>query len=269
MSKRFGLRKSSNQRINVMQKARKIFFLIASVFAINVLCGQEIPSRTNEGVVSSSEKHLGKDAYNGLNITKEQKNKLKELTISTRQKVKEINEDSTLSQKQKKEKLQVLRQQHKDSQNNILTPKQRELYEKNIKDMKEGVRPDEKKPVIENTSKNKLKDSNGLSRNSSKMASKGNSIDRAKLNLNNEQKDKMKVWSEDYNYRLKNIRSDISLNGQQKKDQLSQLAKEKDLELNNILTPEQKMIWDDDLRQQKMRSTSREVQSNPKLNYLK
>lgn len=253
-----------------MQIGRKICLVAVSFFMITMAQAQEIPSRVNEGVNVTTKNKNARDVYAGLDLTREQQKQLQLLKRDSRQKAKEINDDSTLSTLEKRTKLRSVRQELTTKRSSILTPEQLKKYDENVKKLKNKSGEGKTQSVTNNLSENKSKDDNGLNRNSKKMASKKKgAANWNNLNLSKEQKSQMSVWNEEYQTRLRTIRNDGSLKGDQKEDQIMQLVREQDLQLGNILSPEQKVRWDENLHQQKMLLSERELKRNPRLFYTK
>jgi Spy/CpxP family protein refolding chaperone len=271
ISRKFDLEISSKQRVKVMrQKYIRTLFLIGCLLITGILTAQEIPGRKNEGVKQAGPTNIKRDAYNGLDLTKEQQKQLRELEKDNRQALKDIQADNSLTAAEKKDQLRAVRQQQVEKRKGILTRAQNARYEENIREFrKNSSEAATDKNVVNNIIKDKEKDANGLSRDHGKKTSKKNSASWNNLNLSSEQKEQMKLWNDDYTSRLKIIKYDLSLKGEQKQSQIEQLVREQDLQLRSILTPEQKLIWDERLRQQKMRSTPQEIRNNPRLYYLK
>ncbi|MGC4234896.1 MAG: hypothetical protein QM594_18090 [Niabella sp.] len=252
------------------QKYIRSLLLVGCLLVTGILIAQEIPERKNDGVKQGGPTNVKRDVYSGLNLTKEQQKQLQELEKDNRQAVKDIQADNSLTAEEKKDRLRAVRQQQVKKRKGILTSEQNTRYEENIKEFRnnsDGAATD--KNVVNNIIKDKKRDANGLSRDPGKKTSKKNNANWNNLNLSSEQKEQMKLWNDDYASRLRIIRNDISLSGAQKQEQIAQLVREQDLQLKSILTPEQKAIWDERLRQQKMRSTPQEIRNNPRLYYLK
>ena len=253
-----------------MQISVRLYLLAICTLIANAVTAQEIPSRVNEGVNISEKGKNPKDAYAGLNLTREQQKQLQLLNRDSKQKIKEINEDSTLTGKDRKEKLQSARQDLIAKRNTILTPEQAKQYEQNVKALKAKQGQPQSTTILNNPSQNSSKDKNGLSKNSKEKASKKRgAANWNNLNLTKEQKTQIETWNDEYQMRLRTIRYDQTLKGSEKEDQIEQLVREQDLQLGSILTPEQKTIWDENQRQLKMRLSERDIKRNPRLYYMK
>jgi periplasmic protein CpxP/Spy len=75
------------------------------------------------------------------------------------------------------------------------------------------------------------------------------------LNLNDEQKSKMKTIASNYKSKLQAVRTDNSLSKEQKRAQLKEINAANDAEIKTVLSPEQYTQWADlkKNRQEKMK----------------
>ena len=116
---------------------KKIFGLIflTSLFAINTNAQIRRTSDSAQSLVSNSAKRTEKlETINGLNLTKQQMSQLKEARRNIKQQKDAINNDQSLSDEQKENKLKDLRKEQKKKLNSILTPEQMEkLREERMK----------------------------------------------------------------------------------------------------------------------------------------
>ncbi|GAB3413219.1 hypothetical protein [Niabella aquatica] len=246
----------------------KLWFLIGALLIINILIAQEIPGRENDGVKKAENEKRG--MYDGLNLTKVQQKQLQQLNKGNRQAVKDILADSNLTDGEKKERMRAIKQQQVEKRKTIFTQEQNVRYEENVRKFRKNSHSSvNDKNVINNVIRDKERDANGLSKNIGEKVSKENRAAWNELNLNQKQKEQIKLWNDEYASRLRIIRNDITLKGDQKQEQIAQLVREQDLQLSSILTAGQKSIWDERLRQQKMSSTPRQIRNNPRLYYLK
>lgn len=77
------------------------------------------------------------DFANDLNLSQEQRAKLDNYSQSLRTKSKEIREDNSLSNEQKKAQMQTLMRQHRENMNAILTNEQKQLFKERMKNRKD------------------------------------------------------------------------------------------------------------------------------------
>ncbi|HTG56060.1 MAG TPA: hypothetical protein VL943_07330 [Niabella sp.] len=227
-----------------------------------VLMAQEIPSRTNEGVSSAAPREARKDAYFNLKLTKEQQKELQVAGKENREKIKEIAADSALSPKERRQKVLDARKELVEKRRAVLTPEQYAMYEQNLKEIREKGVVSPEKNVVSNVEKSKEKDSNGLSRDVAKKASKKGRSNWNDLQMTGEQREKMKAANQDYNSRVQTIRSNISITSAEKQDQIREAYRAYDMETRSILTSEQKSKWDDQQRRARLTMSSRELQAD-------
>ena len=74
---------------------------------------------------NATQKNNRKEMIRELNLTKEQRGKIKEFHQSMKQKKEAINTNQTLTADQKKEKMKEIHQEQKEKMNTILTPEQK------------------------------------------------------------------------------------------------------------------------------------------------
>lgn len=148
-----------------------------------------------------------------LNLTESQKAQLKASREQMRTQMEAIKNDSTLSQEQKKEKMQQLHQSQRTKMNSVLTAEQKsklkaERTEK--KDWKGNHKGDKKQGMMKD------------------------------LNLTEVQKTELKADREIMKQKREAIKNDVSLNDTQKKEKMRELFKSHKEKMNSILTAEQK-----------------------------
>ena len=117
---------------------KKLFIIgIISSFCINIYA-QEKTERLNQRDSALPMNKQYKGEIRDLNLSTQQKKQTKILHKSVKQKKEAINNNTTLTQQQKKEKLKQLHKERKEKLNAILTPEQKEkLNEKH--QLKRGV----------------------------------------------------------------------------------------------------------------------------------
>ena len=133
---------------------KKLFVFVISVcFVISNTIAQvkrEVnPSQTSQS--NTTQKNKKKEMMKELNLTKEQRAQMKEFHQSMKQKKEDINNDQTLTEEQKKIKMQELHKEQKHKMNAILTPGQREK-------MKEQKKNSKMQPAVSNESLPPVKD---------------------------------------------------------------------------------------------------------------
>jgi protein CpxP len=114
-----------------------VFVISLCFFASNAIAQvkREVnPSQTSQS--NKMQKNKKKEMMKELNLTKEQRGKMKEFHRSMKQKKEDIKNDKTLTAAQKKAKLKELHKEKKQKMNAILTPEQREKMKEQKKNPK-------------------------------------------------------------------------------------------------------------------------------------
>jgi len=165
-----------------------------------------------------------------LNLTEAQKAQLKESRQSAKQQMDAIKNDASLSQDQKKTKMQELRESQREKMNSILTPDQKAKMHPERKDWKH---------------KN--------------MGQKGHHQMKADLNLTDAQKSQMKENNEIMKQQREAIKNDVSLTDTQKKEKMQQLHKAQKEKMNSILTPDQKAKMQENKKDWKNKNKNKKI----------
>ncbi|NDW17355.1 hypothetical protein D0T53_00305 [Dysgonomonas sp. 216] len=152
-----------------------------------------------------------------LNLTEEQQKKIDALRTDFRDKAKKINDDKKLNDSDRKTKRNAIREEHQKAIKEVLTPEQQEKWEKMRKD-----RPSNRKMRDGDAKKNK-ESGQRMNRGKGKMQAQHRaSKPRMDLNLTETQKNSIKELREEYKIKRK------------------ALASERQIKIDQILTPEQK-----------------------------
>ncbi|MEO8412460.1 MAG: hypothetical protein ABI472_02325 [Ginsengibacter sp.] len=109
---------------------------LISFFIINLSAGAQVQRETNptQNTATVTQKKNKKEISKELNLTREQRRQLKDFRQSAKQKKEEIDNDTSLTDTQKQDKLRHLRMEQKEKLNTILTPEQKEKLKEKIKD---------------------------------------------------------------------------------------------------------------------------------------
>ncbi|HET9696625.1 MAG TPA: hypothetical protein VFP40_07140 [Terriglobales bacterium] len=166
-----------------------------------------------------------------LNLSQQQQDQLKPIFEKQREQAKAIWKDSSLTQDQKKEKMQALRQDFKGQVNGILTPAQQQQ----LAQMKE----------------------NGREHMRGKMGARM----AEKLNLSQQQQDQLKPIFEKQHEQMRAIWQDNTLNKDQKKEKMQALRQDFQTQINGVLTPDQQQQWQQMREQMKQRRHHGEEQA--------
>jgi len=109
-----------------------LYFLISNTVA--QVKRETNPSQTTQS--NAVKKNKKKEMNKELDLTKDQQAQMKEFKKSMKQKKEDINNDKTLTDAQKKDKLKELHKEKKEKTNAILTPEQREKMKEQKKNSK-------------------------------------------------------------------------------------------------------------------------------------
>lgn len=163
--------------------------------------------------------HRGGAPLHALNLTEEQKSKLKTLHEEERKQMEALRADKSLSAEQSKEKRKQIHARYQDQMSSILSSDQKAQLEK----MKA-----ERKEKGEGRGKGKgMKGDRGA-----QMAKE--------LNLTEAQKQQLQQQREAAKEQMKAIRADQSLSEDQRREKIRALHMEQKQKMQSILTPEQK-----------------------------
>ena len=157
-----------------------------------------------------------------LNLTADQKAKLKTIRESHQKEWKSLQQQDNLTAKEWKARREALAKKQRTEMNSVLTPEQQQQFAK----MHEGGRNGKKGDFRQH----------------------GNRF-KSELNLTESQQAKMKDLNQSFKTKREALRSNTALSESQKKEQMQTLAKQHRQEVKSILTPEQ---------QQKMESLRQE-----------
>lgn len=157
----------------------------------------------------TTRKHRDGNMMKDLNLTPEQKSKMKELHLANRQEMDAIKNDQSLSEEQKKAKMQELRKIQKEKSKALLTAEQKAEIKAAARKGKDG---------------HKRRHSNGMN----------------DLNLTQDQKTRMNTIRQGFKEESEAIKNDENLTKEQKIEKSRQFRKSQQEQMKSILTPDQK-----------------------------
>jgi Spy/CpxP family protein refolding chaperone len=103
-------------------------FVILLLFVLPVLkSGAQIRRETNpsQNIVSNTpKKNNGGQIFKDMDLTKEQKEQVKSLRLTMKQRRQDINNDKSLTEEQRQEKMKELQAEQRKKLSTILTPEQ-------------------------------------------------------------------------------------------------------------------------------------------------
>jgi len=189
-----------------------ILLAIAGLFfaaTSNAQVQREVPK--HQHMKSDSAHHLQRGKMmQDLNLTTDQKTRMKALHEDMRQQRNAIQNDASLTTEQKKEKMKELHQNQMQKMNAILTPDQ----QAKMKSFREQGKGKQK-----------------MNKRHDKMTQQ--------LGLTTDQKTQMKALHEDMQQQRNAIRNDASLSADQKKEKMKELHMTQSEKMKTILTPDQ------------------------------
>jgi hypothetical protein len=190
-----------------------ILSAVVAAFATLSIQAQEIPERkTKESKPILKERIINKKERANLNLTEEQKVKLKSMNQDLRKQMEDLRKQDNLSVKEYREKMETLRKDRQGQFQSILTPEQKTEMQKYKEARSAKVKEFGKKKQA------KMKE---------------------KLNLTDEQLAKMTENRKATAERIKTIRENDSLKDEQKKEQIKETMKEQKKNMKSFLTEEQ------------------------------
>jgi protein CpxP len=184
------------------------------------------------------------DRLEKLNLNDAQKSQMKTLNESFRSKLQALKQDKSLSEDSQKQKRSDLMKEHRSQVQSILTPEQKKQWEESMKDV--GTR----KGKGERTGDDR------------RIGQRGNGAARFEkmskdLNLTDDQSARLKKSNESFKSSVESIRNNSSLTDDQKKEQVKNLHKKRQEDINSILTDEQKAKFKSEFKGRKGRGSDK------------
>jgi hypothetical protein len=167
---------------------------------------------------------------NKLDLTADQKMRMKSLNENFKDKLKELNKNENLTVKEQRERREAIINEHRSSVDAILTPEQRkelDAEKKNFDKANKGQRGER----LENLE--------------------------ARLDLSDNQGQKIKAVNQDFRTKMQAIKKDDKLTDAQKKEQVETLQKQHNESIKAVLTEEQKNKLEDQRRNGKGRKNAK------------
>lgn len=185
--------------------------LVGSLLALTLIVSASQAQERKE------HKHHGKHHHKEmlskeLNFSDDQKKQLKDINAEFKKQMVELKKNDNITVKEYKSRKEAIRKEQHQKTQSLLTTEQKSKVEQ----MKQ-----------ERITKAKERDKRGMENM------------KAKLNLSDEQVNKMKASHESFAAKAKEIRSNQTLSSDQKKEQFKALAEQRKVEAKSILTSEQ------------------------------
>jgi Spy/CpxP family protein refolding chaperone len=218
-----------------MKRVMITIALGAAMLATGAMAQTSSTDQSNNSTATQPEQgkhHFGRRHHGGmnmkkmaekLNLSQQQQDQLKPIFEKQREQAKAIRQDNSLTQDQKKEKMQALHQDFQTQVSGILTPEQQQQ----VAQMK----------------------ANGREHMRGKMGARM----AEKLNLSQQQQDQLKPIFEKQHEQMRAIWQDNSLSKDQKKEKMQALRQDFQTQINDVLTPDQQQQWQQMREQMKHR----------------
>lgn len=207
--------------------------MMIAVVAATTISAQEIPDR-KRGEFRPVEKQrmFNKKTMASLNLTEEQKTKMKAMNQDFRKQMEDLKKQDQLTVKVYREKMEALKKGHKTQFQSILTPEQKTQLEKD----KEAFKA--------------KRDEYGKKRQA-RM--------KEELKLSEEQTTRMAENRKQMSEKMKAIRENSALTAEQKKEQVIELRKKQQENMKSILTEEQLQKMKENRKQHPKRKQAKNI----------
>ena len=172
---------------------------------------QEIPDRKHGREDMITREHRG-EGLDQLNLSEEQKQKVKSLREETRKQIEELKKDENMTVKDWRDKREAIRKDHREKIQSLLTTEQKAQLEKSKM---------ERRVEVEESAKARIE----------KM--------KQDLKLSEEQSAKLQSSRDLLRQKMQALREDQSISDEAKKEQMKELMKQRKENLRSILTDEQ------------------------------
>lgn len=176
-------------------------------------------------------KKMVKDNWNNLNMTAEQKQKMKENQENLKTQRQAIQNDASLTADQKKSKMMDLQKATREKNESILTADQKATMKANQEEMRSENRMKDQKEMNDQKGMKGDKNMKGMKEN---KGMKG-------MDLSQDQQIRMKDLRAKMQSESMAIKNNSALTQEQKKQQLQELREKNKEQMKNLLTPEQKL----------------------------
>jgi Spy/CpxP family protein refolding chaperone len=185
--------------------------MLAATLVVAVSQAQEIPDREAPAHEMKQKHHRGEE-FKDLNLSEEQKAKLKALREESRKEREALQKNDNITVKEWRAKMEEQRKAQREKFQSILSEEQKVQLQKS---------KEERKARFQERAKERME----------KM--------KAELKLTDEQSGKLKASREAMSEKIKSLREDQSLTDESRKEQVKELMKKQKEEMKSILTEEQ------------------------------
>lgn len=217
--------------------------IITSAFVIMLTLGAAQAQTTSPDKKQGHKKER-KMAFDNLNLSEDQKARLKTVREDYKKQSADLKNNTQLSADEKQKRRKELHQQFRSQSDAILTPAQKDQLANNKAEWKEKSK----------AGKKEWKKDSRAGNNKRKGMQRGQDFQK-ELGLSTEQQQKMEQLRNDFRNKFSSLRSDNSLTEDEKKERMQVMRKQQQDQMKSILTPEQIQKMES-LRQQRNKKTS-------------
>lgn len=190
-----------------------LMMVAVAITALTVVQAQEIPERKRgEFRPVHKERMHGKKELASLNLSEEQKTKMKAMNQDFRKKMEDLRKQDNITVKESREKMEALRKDHQAKFQSVLTAEQKTQMEKDKEARKAKAK---------------------------EFGEKRQARMKEQLKLTEEQSKKMAEQRKVTSEKMKTIRENAALSDLQKREQVKEVMKKQKEEMKSILTEEQ------------------------------
>ena len=195
----------------------KRIFTCALILALSIGAAHAQTTSTNKQQSHNQEQKM---TYGQLNLTDEQKARLKSIREDFRKQMEELNKQDQITVAEMRNRRQALHNQFQSQFEAILTPEQKNQLEQ-VKTERKG------------------KEGKGFGNRDGNRLRKAGADLQKELNLTPDQQQKVSQIRSNYRTKFETLRNDNTLTQDQKREKLQELRKQQQDEMKQVLTPEQ------------------------------
>lgn len=220
---------------------KKIFL---SMLALSLTFGSFAQSQNKDQKQDKKEwrQNGNKEMQEKLNLTEAQKAQMKTLNENFRSQMQSLKADKNLGNEAQKQKRMELMKEHRTQVQSILTPEQKKQWKTSRKEVRSHAKGDRKNDMTRGKRGDHGKKAGQVAKD---------------LNLSPDQDSRFKLANENFRTGVRSIRSNSTLNSDQKKEQMKSLHKKHQDDINSILSAEQKAKYKSNFKGRKDRGADK------------
>ncbi|MCW3074376.1 MAG: hypothetical protein JWP69_1445 [Flaviaesturariibacter sp.] len=214
--------------------------ILTSAFALLLLVGAAQAQTKEEGTAKKHREHKGGKELKGLNLTADQKAKMKAFHEQQKLQMEAIKNNTALTAEQRKAQMKELHQKQQSQMDAILTAEQKselatiKAEKRNRSKTGQWNKGGEKRDTIGRRGGDRGKS------DMSRKAGAGRGAEMAKeLNLSAEQQQKVQSIQSGFKSQLETLKADQTLSKEQKQAKMQEILKAQQEQLKTVLTKEQ------------------------------